>query len=484
MLERDPTKRLTADEFLALSRALEDAPLDPDVAPASTDTDPDVDLLSVAARRSIDEKSFSAVAHVATLDVPQDMASNPKYTSKLGQSAELSIDKRRHHSADYTSSARNAPPVTSSSTTMSAAGAVFSAAFGLFGLSSTPSKATQLAAGVSTPYKSRMQHVMDKASVPVGQSNLSCESSSSEDFVVIESSPARPWRADTVGMLSVRDLESPNVVTKDKLDPPAILKAAPHNADIPISSPPKEILKSDSTSSALLNAPNLRNEGGQSAILVSASSIGDMALSELHIATIISDCQYVCALVCAITHVGDSIVTKAGSGKVYSYRNATSLYLHALARLKDCILRVQSMRKSINDSHNSWGKLKALASGLSLRFNALVNRAEASQQQLTLQLQSQSEKKLDSSEVLPLPEPILYYAAIEFAQNASVNEMLGNLSLACSEYENARLLMESVLLTAHDASDKKVLKQYADTFAAQHESCKRSHELFNGVGTS
>ena len=91
------------------------------------------------------------------------------------------------------------------------------------------------------------------------------------------------------------------------------------------------------------------------------SGMLDSAFIDRHLSTIISDSQYMCALVCAITEVGDRLVLKATSSRPTPYRSAMSLYLHALARLRDCMLRVQAIRKSINESHNAWERLKALA---------------------------------------------------------------------------------------------------------------------------
>jgi hypothetical protein len=119
--------------------------------------------------------------------------------------------------------------------------------------------------------------------------------------------------------------------------------------------------------------------------------------------------------------------------------------------------------------------------GLLFRFKALMERAEACQQKLS-SLQNhykENETKFDYSETLPPPEPIVYYAAIELAREASVNEMLGNLKIACKDYENARLLMESVMFAADASEDREVLKRYVEMFAAQYETCKQANEHFN-----
>jgi hypothetical protein len=105
-----------------------------------------------------------------------------------------------------------------------------------------------------------------------------------------------------------------------------------------------------------------------------------------------------------------------------------------------------------------------------------LERAEASQLKLS-SLQQHTETKFDTVESLPPPEPLIYYAAIELARDASVNEVLGNLSQAYTKYESARLLMESVLLTADAAVDRKVLKQYADMFAVQQDTCRRTNDI-------
>lgn len=118
-----------------------------------------------------------------------------------------------------------------------------------------------------------------------------------------------------------------------------------------------------------------------------------------------------------------------------------------------------------------------------LRFKALIERAEACQEKLSSLYHhhhKDAETKVDYSDALPPAEPIVYYAAIELARKASVDEMLGNLKVACKDYANARLLMESVLLVTDASEDRKVLKRYVEMFTGQHETCKRANEHFSG----
>jgi len=67
---------------------------------------------------------------------------------------------------------------------------------------------------------------------------------------------------------------------------------------------------------------------------------------------------------------------------------------------------------------------------------------------------------------------------MELARDASVGEMLGNLFNASSQYEKARLLVESVLMTTESSSDKKILQSFAETFAQQQNHCRLTNENF------
>jgi hypothetical protein len=92
------------------------------------------------------------------------------------------------------------------------------------------------------------------------------------------------------------------------------------------------------------------------------SSGGDSISFDAYISTIASDSQYICALVCAITEVGDNLVMKAATTtRCLPYRNALVVYLHALSRMRDCMLRVQALRKSVNDTHPVWEAVRNLA---------------------------------------------------------------------------------------------------------------------------
>lgn len=92
------------------------------------------------------------------------------------------------------------------------------------------------------------------------------------------------------------------------------------------------------------------------------SSGSESVSIDTYISTIASDSQYMCALVCAITEVGDNIVFKASTTtRSLPYRNALVVYLHALSRMRDCMLRVQALRKSVNDTHPVWEAVTNLA---------------------------------------------------------------------------------------------------------------------------
>jgi hypothetical protein len=370
MLERDPTKRLSAEEFLEAAQSLQLESLDPYTA---LEKDPDSTLQNFIKDNAVDPTSV-----VASSVIPKDTTNEGevKYSHKPANSvlaSEISSERRRHNSVD-SASMRPSSSAASSSSTMTAAGALYSAALGALGWgSTTPQKTAKVVAlGASTPYKSRahqqsqVQHnpgQTDPSAPAAVPSSASSDSSSSEDFVVIESNQSRPWRADAVGLVSVKDLDSTSVYSKES----AVARPVPEpvGADCGdgcvVQNPNITTTTTASSKCSLLDA-NKQNDFSQVKVptISSMSSMTDMALSEPHIATIISDCQYVCALVCEITRVGDQIVTKTVV-KPAIYQNAVSIYLHALARLRDCMLRVQAIRKSINESHTAWEKLKALA---------------------------------------------------------------------------------------------------------------------------
>jgi hypothetical protein len=167
-----------------------------------------------------------------------------------------------------------------------------------------------------------------------------------------------------------------------------------------------------------------------------------------------------------------------------------SLYLHAMNYIQDAIQRTVSLKDSQNQpsetnssrrtpplsnspsmqpSPNSTSpssyfmdQMDSLVEGLSQRFDQLMGRAENCQ------------KWIRSDATYPVPEPFIYQAALDLGQQASLEELLGNLAIACEHYWDAKLLMEGVLLSASEAADKRILQGYAKIFLDQFVICEKS----------
>jgi len=176
-----------------------------------------------------------------------------------------------------------------------------------------------------------------------------------------------------------------------------------------------------------------------------------------------------------------------------------SFYLHSMNYIQDAIQRTATLRQqqqsdavSLQDAgghtrlspkssspagHQSanspspssyfLGQLDSLVTGLTQRFDQLMSRAESCQ------------KWIRSDATYPVPEPYIYQAALKLGQEAAVEELLGNLAVACTHYWDAKLLIECVLLSASEATDRRVLQGYAKMFLDQFAVCEKSGELLD-----
>lgn len=175
-----------------------------------------------------------------------------------------------------------------------------------------------------------------------------------------------------------------------------------------------------------------------------------------------------------------------------------SFYLHSMNYIQDAIQRTATLRQqqqsdalslqdaggrqrlspqssspsgqsAISPSPSSYflGQLDSLVTGLTQRFDQLMNRAESCQ------------KWIRSDANYPVPEPYIYQAALKLGQEAAVEELLGNLGVACTHYWEAKLLIECVLLSASEATDRRVLQGYAKMFLDQFAVCEKSGELLD-----
>jgi hypothetical protein len=106
--------------------------------------------------------------------------------------------------------------------------------------------------------------------------------------------------------------------------------------------------------------------------------------------------------------------------------------------------------------------MNKLKTSMMLLFDQLLKRAELCHERLAA---------LSVSFALPVAEPIMYKAAMQLARDASVEELLGNLSRASNHYNSAKLLIESIMMTANDPIDKRILQQFSQTFNEQQNVC-------------
>lgn len=172
-----------------------------------------------------------------------------------------------------------------------------------------------------------------------------------------------------------------------------------------------------------------------------------------------------------------------------------SFYLHCMNYVQDAIQRTVSLKQQYQHQHQQTDsnmalhdnsppssssppppssssyfldQLDGLVSGLTQRFDQLMGRAEGCQRWI----------RADASPP-PRPEPLIYQAALKMGQEAAVEELLGNLKLACAHYWDAKLLVECVLLSASEAGDRRVLQGYAKMFLDQFVVCEKSSALLD-----
>lgn len=94
---------------------------------------------------------------------------------------------------------------------------------------------------------------------------------------------------------------------------------------------------------------------------------------------------------------------------------AFSLYLYVMTMLRDLIQHSASLRKNLSDHLGFGHYIDTLCEGLSKRFDMVLTRADNCRKWVT------------ETESLPVAQNILYEAALQLGQEASVQELLGNL---------------------------------------------------------
>jgi len=154
---------------------------------------------------------------------------------------------------------------------------------------------------------------------------------------------------------------------------------------------------------------------------------------------------------------------------VEHFTAAFSLYLYVMTMLRDLIQHSASLRKNLSDHLGFGHYIDTLCEGLSKRFDMVLTRAD------------NCRKWIKETESLPVAQHILYEAALQLGQEASVQELLGNLKNACELYKNAKSLVESVLITASDPSDRRVLSGFAQMFAEQFAVADHARSVLEGT---
>lgn len=351
------------------------------------------------------------------------------------------------------------------------------------------------------------------------------KSSSSEDFVMIDRLPNRPWRA----------VESDSVPSNDELSSNQQAAYSPSQGEEIYVSPPRTygVLNEKDTSSKNSNNCNYIND-------TNGHNDRNDELQHVQLTSLRNYSECICSIVCAITQVADNLVTQvcsnihsslmvkvednvflsspknnsspssspplssmimipdskkavvaaaavANKNAVSSpeiLKNAMSLYLHVLALMRDMMTQIAVSKKNmsivgVDNSNNTHLQiLNKLSEGVSMRFKTLLDRAENCSNLMSTQYNIDEKEKAIHS-----PGPIIYYTAMELAKEASISAMLGNLEQAYAQYDLARLLIECLLITAESAADRKVLQSFVDMFVQSLEELKKTKDQFTIIDT-
>lgn len=163
-------------------------------------------------------------------------------------------------------------------------------------------------------------------------------------------------------------------------------------------------------------------------------------------------------------------ISKFTTGDIQSdhanFNSAFSLYIHSMNQLRRLVDKMKEFRKH-QDHARMRDFIDKVISGLTIRLGQLYERAEKCKEYIRLDLS------------YPIAESVIYDAALKFGQNASVEELLGNMEKAGKLYKSARLLIESVLVTTSDAQDKQLLESYAQRFGEHQNKCEQAQKNFS-----
>lgn len=287
-----------------------------------------------------------------------------------------------------------------------------------------------------------------KGSAPEGDVDMS------DDFVLIEQSAGHPWRALDNDYNNVRSSKQ-------------------YVATSPQDSSPKP---TSAHAQWYGNASGIATGGN----IGGSGNVGSSQDSEMmQFSWVAHRCSYMVNIVTAMTSIADAMVREIlhrqhraqsrhvtdGTGDDRSDRSGSSgggstsvtrgraasegslseqlvpafaVYLHAVGFMQDTIQRTLAAGKSIHNDSSLQGQIDSLLEVIKLflvvtlstvmtichylqqslakRFDQLLKRADS------------CKKWLSEEDVVPIPEPIIYKAALAMGQEASVEELLGNLS--------------------------------------------------------
>mmetsp|Transcript_12369 Transcript_12369/g.18759 ORF Transcript_12369/g.18759 Transcript_12369/m.18759 type:complete len:905 (+) Transcript_12369:100-2814(+) len=309
----------------------------------------------------------------------------------------------------------------------------------------------------------------------------------SDDFVLVEQSPSHPWK-----VIDADSSSTPKPAWRGTV------------GDKPSSSSPNTSVGGGvgSPSTHWYGAGGPNNTSGI------ATGNGSENNDLMHLSAVVHQCSYVITIVMAITSAADEMTRDAmahrvkrehrrfgskhtttgrdddsssigsgssigtssrhrlGSGDATHFSELLaapfSLYLHALGFVQDTLKRTAAIRQFIPPQSSFRPQIDTLFEGLTKRFDQLLHRAESCR------------KFINPDDGVPVPEPLIYEAALRLGLEASVEELLGNLTTACERYNTAQLLIECVLMTASDPSDRRVLQGFAQMFSDQYSQCEKS----------
>lgn len=147
-----------------------------------------------------------------------------------------------------------------------------------------------------------------------------------------------------------------------------------------------------------------------------------------------------------------------------NYSSACSLYLHVLSLLHGLILNNKTILNSLGQDLMIYQQpLQEISRTMLNDIEIVVLRVEQCCDRLSL---------VSTPCNFPKPELIMYHSAIKLAQQASIEELLGNLERAQNKYFNAQALINLILVKVQNNNDKRKLTNCLSLISNHYEICK------------